>query len=49
MDRQQRHLRPGLLHRLAGLGQFDLLDTVSGQDRDPSAAQLFCHGNRASS
>ncbi|GAB2648163.1 hypothetical protein GCM10027271_02180 [Saccharopolyspora gloriosae] len=42
MDRQQRHLRPGLLHGLAGPGRFDLLDTVGGQDREPPAAQLIC-------
>jgi hypothetical protein len=43
LERQQVGGGTGLLDRLAGLGVFDLLNAVGGQERDRLALQLACH------
>jgi len=48
LQRDQHGLAAGLLDRLPGLGQLDLLDPVGRQERDALAAELVAHVSTSS-
>jgi hypothetical protein len=45
VDRQQLHLRAGILDRPARLFELHALDAVGGQDRDTTVTQDVAHGS----